>query len=215
MVLHPPDLPRKESFALTQNRKHRYAPFEKVAIFIDGSNFYYAVRQLNIQVDYKRLLEYFTQDAILLRAFYYTGLDEHSPDGLIRLCDWLAYNGYTVVTKRPKRFVSRVMGENGSETLAERIKGDIDIELAIDMLALADRYDRAVLFSGDGDLRRLVEAVQMKGVRVQVVSTLKTNPPMLADELRRQADEFIELSDIADEIQREASPWRREDHPDV
>jgi len=83
-----------------------------------------------------------------------------------------------------------------------RIKGSMDIEVAVDMLELAPRLDHAILFSGDSDFRRLVEAVQRKGVRVSVVSSIRTSPPMVADELRRQADQFLELADIAPEFTR-------------
>jgi len=91
-----------------------------------------------------------------------------------------------------------------------KIKGNMDIELAIDVLEMADHLDNIVLFSGDGDFRRLVEAVQRKGVRVTVVSTVKSAPPMVADELRRQADDFIDLSSLSNEIARKHTPHKIE-----
>ncbi|MCY4190073.1 MAG: NYN domain-containing protein [Rhodospirillaceae bacterium] len=169
---------------------------EKIAVFIDGSNLYSAARTLGFDIDYKRLLDFFRTRAILVRAFYYTALIDDQDYSPIRpLVDWLDYNGYTMVTKPTKEFTD----SQGRR----KIKGNMDIELAIDMMELADKLDHVVLFSGDGDFRRLVEAVQRKGVRVTVISTVKTSPPMVADELRRQADLFLELTDLAEKIQRD------------
>src|SRR5215471_19715460 len=114
------------------------------------------------------------------------------------LVDWLDYNGYTMVTKPTKEFTDS-LGRR-------RIKGNMDIELAIDMLEMAPFIDHAVLFSGDGDFRRLVEAVQHRGVRVSVVSTTRSSPPMVSDDLRRQADSFIELQELAPSIARAHIP---------
>ena len=172
-----------------------FYPQERIAIFIDGANLYAAARGLGFDIDYKRLLDLFASKGRLMRAFYYTALiedQEYSP--LRPLVDWLDYNGYTMVTKPTKEFTD-AMGRR-------KIKGNMDIELAIDMLDMAQYLDHAVLFSGDGDFRRLVEAVQRRGVRVSVVSTLRSQPPMAADDLRRQADTFIELQDLAPQIMR-------------
>ena len=169
---------------------------EKIAIFIDGSNLYAAARTLGFDIDYKRLLEFFRTRAILVRAFYYTALIEDQEYSPIRpLVDWLDYNGYTMVTKPTKEFTD----SQGRR----KIKGNMDIELAIDMMELSEKLDHVVLFSGDGDFRRLVDAVQRKGVRVTVISTVKTSPPMVADELRRQADVFLELADLSENSQRD------------
>lgn len=189
----------------TTRRRSRPRELERIAIFIDGANIHHALRELNFQMDWKKLLDYFSQDARILRAFYYTALLDDSPDWLRRQLDWMAYNGYTVVTKPAKRFRRLQLGEGGEETFIEQTKGDMDVELAIDMLTLADYCDRVVLFSGDGDLRRLVEAVQMRGVRVQVVSTLRAREYGTADELRRQADEFLELDDLRPYLERDQS----------
>ncbi len=178
---------------------------ERIAIFIDGSNLYAAARALNFDIDYKRLLEFFSSRARMVRAFYYTALIEDQEYSPIRpLVDWLDYNGYTMVTKPTKEFTD----SQGRR----KIKGNMDIELAIDVMEMAERLDHIVIFSGDGDFRRLVEAVQRKGVRVTVASTIKSQPPMVADELRRQADMFLELSDLANEIARDPRerPPRRE-----
>ena len=171
---------------------------EKVALFIDGANLYAAARALNFDIDYKRLLGIFGDDARVIRAFYYTALIEDQEYSPIRpLVDWLDYNGYTMVTKPTKEFTDNYG--------RRKIKGNMDIELAIDVMEMAGIIDHVVLFSGDGDFRRLVEAVQRKGVRVTVVSTVKSSPPMVADELRRQADHFVELMDLAQEIARKHS----------
>ncbi|MGC8468453.1 MAG: NYN domain-containing protein [Acetobacteraceae bacterium] len=178
-----------------------FLPTERTALFIDGANLYAASRNLGFDVDYRSLLEFFRKRTNVLRAYYYSALlesEEYSP--LKPLTDWLAYNGYTLVTKPAKEYTD-AMGRR-------RVKGNMDIELALDMMELAPRIDHAVLFSGDADFRRLVEAVQRRAVKVSVVSSIRTAPPMVADELRRQADIFIELADIAPEFTRRQSEHR-------
>ena len=172
-----------------------FYPEERIGLFIDGSNLYAAARALAFDIDYKRLLDYFSGKGRLIRAFYYTALMEEQEYSPIRpLVDWLDYNGYTMVTKPTKEFTD----SQGRR----KIKGNMDIELAIDVMEMAERLDHIVIFSGDGDFRRLVEAVQRKGVRVSVVSTVRSQPPMVADELRRQADYFMELQDLQPDIAR-------------
>ncbi len=179
---------------------------ERTALFIDGSNLYAAARALGFDIDYKRLLKVFKKNGQLVRALYYTALMEEQEYSPIRpLVDWLDYNGYSMVTKPTKEFTDAAG--------RRKIKGNMDIELAIDMMEMSPHLDHIVIFSGDGDFRRLVEAVQRKGVRVTVVSTIQSQPPMIADELRRQADVFIELADIQDEIQRAGGP-RKPDYYD-
>jgi uncharacterized LabA/DUF88 family protein len=178
-----------------------FYPQERVALFIDGANLYSAARSLGFDIDYKRLLSLFQSKARLIRAFYYTALIEEQDYSPIRpLVDWLDYNGYTMVTKPIKEFTDAAG--------RRKVKGSMDIELAIDMMEMSDRLDHIVLFSGDGDFRRLVEAVQRRGVRVTVVSTIRSQPPMVSDDLRRQADAFIELQDLAPQIQRAATERR-------
>ena len=180
----------------------KFNPQERVGVFIDGANLYATARTLGFDVDYKRLLELFTTNCYLVRAFYYTALVEDQEYSPIRpLVDWLDYNGYTMVTKPTKEFTDA--------SGRRKIKGNMDIELAIDMLEMAEKLDHIVLFSGDGDFRRLVEAVQRRGVRVTLVSTVKSQPSMVADELRRQADRFIDLADLRSTVER-AFPA---DHP--
>ena len=170
-------------------------PQERIALFVDGSNLYAAARALGFDIDYRRLLEVFTEKGKLLRAFYYTALIEDQEYSPIRpLVDWLDYNGYTMVTKPTKEFTD--------DTGRRKLKGNMDIELAIDVMEMAEHLDHAIIFSGDGDFRRLVDAVQRKGLRVSVVSTVRSQPPMIADELRRQADNFIELDDLRASIAR-------------
>jgi uncharacterized LabA/DUF88 family protein len=171
-------------------------PAEKTALFIDGANLYATTKSLGFDIDYKRLLKEFQSRGNLLRAFYYTALIEDQEYSSIRpLLDWLDYNGYTVVTKPAKEFTD-AMGRR-------KIKGNMDLELAVDVMELADHIDHVVLFSGDGDFRPVVEAVQRKGVRVTVISTISTQPPMIADELRRQADSFIDLQELSAKIGRD------------
>jgi uncharacterized LabA/DUF88 family protein len=169
---------------------------ERIALFIDGANLYATAKSLGFDIDYKRLLKEFQARGKLIRAFYYTALVEDQEYSSIRpLVDWLDYNGYSVVTKPTKEFVDS-FGRR-------KVKGNMDIELAVDAMEMAPYLDHIVLFSGDGDFRSLVEALQRKGVRVSVVSTNTTQPPMVADELRRQADEFIDIIHLAPKIGRD------------
>ncbi len=172
------------------------AHVEKIALFIDGANLYGATKSLGFDIDYKRLLQEFQSRGELVRAYYYTAMIEDQEFSALKpLIDWLDYNGYTVVTKPTKEFVD--------QTGRRKVKGNMDIELCVDAMELAPRIDQLVLFSGDGDFRALVEAVQRLGVRVTVVSTTACKPPMLADELRRQCDQFTDLIELKSKIARD------------
>jgi len=161
---------------------------DRTALFIDGANLYSTARALGVDLDFSKLLGSFREQAVLVRAYYYTAIVEGEEFSPIRpLVDWLGYNGFSVVTKAAKRFTD-AQGHS-------RTKGNMDIEIAVDMLEMAPHLDHMVLFSGDGDFRRLVQAVQAKGVRVTVVSSTKSQPPMIADDLRRQADSYVDLAD--------------------
>ncbi len=175
-----------------------FYPNERVALLIDGANLYATSKALGFDIDYKRLLALFRSKAHLVRALYYTALAEDQEYSSIRpLIDWLDYNGYTMVTKPTKEFTDA--------TGRRKIKGNMDIELAVDAMRLAESLDHIVLFSGDGDFKSLVAALQQRGKRVSVVSTLQTQPPMVSDELRRQADQFIDLDDLQSQIGRDPS----------
>jgi len=168
---------------------------ERLALFIDGANLYSAGKALGFDIDYKLLRQEFMRRGKLLRAFYYTALLENDDYSPIRpLLDWLQYNGYTMVTKPAKEYIDSAG--------RRKVKGNMDIELAVNAMELAHRLDHAVLFSGDGDFRPLVEALQRAGVRVSVVSTMRSQPPMIADDLRRQADNFIELDELREVLGR-------------
>ena len=157
----------------------------RIALFIDGANLHATARTLGFDIDFKRLLKEFEGCDSLLRAFYYTAVIEDQEYSSLRpLTDWLSYNGYTVVTKAVKEFT-----DAGGR---RKVKGSMHVELAVDAMDLAGQIDQMVLFSGDGDFRSLVEAVQRRGVRVTVISTISSQPPMIADELRRQADVFTD-----------------------
>lgn len=172
---------------------------ERLALFIDGSNLYAATKALGFDIDYKLLRSEFMRRGKMVRAFYYTALIENEEYSPIRpLVDWLDYNGFTLVTKPAKEFTD--------STGRRKIKGNMDIELAVDAMEMADHVEHIVLFSGDGDFRSLVGALQRKGVRVSVVSTIRSQPPMIADDLRRQADNFIELEELKDVIGRPPRP---------
>lgn len=175
-----------------------FDPREKIALFIDGANLYAASKSLGFDIDYRKLLKAFQKRGYLLRAYYYTALIEDQEYSSIRpLIDWLDYNGYKVITKPAKEFTDS-MGRR-------KVKGNMDIELAIDAMEQSETADHLVIFSGDGDFTTLVEALQRKGRKVSVVSTMATQPPMIADDLRRQADHFIDLSSLKAEIGRDPS----------
>ena len=170
-------------------------PDERVALFIDGANLYSAAKGLTFDIDYRKLLDEFKNHGRLVRASYYTALVEEQDFSPIRpLVDWLDYNGYTLVTKPAKEYADA--------SGRRRFKGDMDVELTVDLLQAAAFVDHAFLFSGDGDFLAAIEAVQRKGVRVSVVSTIRSNPPMASDDIRRAADNFIDLADLASLIGR-------------
>jgi uncharacterized LabA/DUF88 family protein len=177
-----------------------FYPNDRIALFIDGANLYSAAKSLNFDIDYKKLLDEFRKRGVLVRAYYYTAIIEDQDYSPLRpLVDWLDYNGFTMVTKAAKRYTEYATG-------LTRTKGNMDIEIAVDMMEICGHVDHIVLFSGDGDFRRLVEAVQRKGVRVTVVSTVKSQPPMASDDLRRQADTFVDLVDLSTLIGRPGRP---------
>jgi uncharacterized LabA/DUF88 family protein len=184
-------------------------PEERTALFIVGTSLYSTARNLNFDIDYRKLLDYFRKITYLKRAFYYTALMEDQEYSPIRpLIDWLDYNGFTMITKPTKEFTDA--------TGRRKIKGNMDIELAIDAMEMASHVDHIVLFSGDGDFRRLVDSLQRQGVRVTVVSTIRTQPPMVADELRRQADHFVDLTALQPYIERAGGrPQRPMDQGEV
>ena len=169
---------------------------DRIALFIDGANLHATGKALGFDMDYRRLLKEFQSRGTLLRAYYYTAVIEDQEFSSIRpLIDWLDYNGYTVVTKATKEFFDA--------SGRRKVKGSMDVELAVDAMELAEHVDQIVLFSGDGDFRSLVEALQRRGVRVTVVSTVSTQPPMISDELRRQADVFTDLKELQSRIGRD------------
>src|ERR1044071_7394546 len=174
-----------------------FYPTDRLALIIHGGNLYSAAKNLGFDIDYRKLLEEFKKRSVLVRAYYYTALVENEEYSPIRpLVDWLDYNGYRLVTKSAREYVD----SQGRK----RWRGDMDVEIAVDMMEMAEHGDHLVLFSGDGAFRALVEAVQRKGARVTVVSTVKSQPPMASDDLRRQADSFVDLQDLADIIGRPA-----------
>ncbi|MGE0740757.1 MAG: NYN domain-containing protein [Hyphomonadaceae bacterium] len=164
---------------------------ERIALFIHGANLYSAAKALAFDIDYRKLLDEFKKSGRVIRAYYYTALVEDQEFSPIRpLVDWLDYNGYTLVTKPAKEYTDANTGRR-------RYKGDMDVELTVDLLQAAEFVDHAFLFSGDGDFLPAIEAVQRKGVRVSVVSTIKSSPPMVSDDVRRAADNFVDLADLA------------------
>jgi len=171
---------------------------EKTVVFIDGANLYATARGLDFDIDYKKLLSLFQTRSNLVRAYYYTVLIEDQEYSPIRpLVDWLDYNGYTLVTKPAKAFTDTAG--------RRRIRNSIDVDLAVDMLEIAEKVDHIVLFSGNGSYRSLIAAAQRRGARVTVISTTSSNTATIADELRRQADSFVDLKSLRGDIARERS----------
>lgn len=186
-------------------------PDERVGIFIDGANLYSATKGLAFDMDYRKLLDEFRKHGRFVRASYYTALVEDQDFSPIRpLVDWLDYNGYSLVTKPAKEYTDA----NGRR----RYKGDMDVEIAVDLVQATSFIDHAFLFSGDGDFVAAIEAAKSKGTRVSVVSTIKSNPPMASDDIRRAADNFVDLTDLASLIGRppreRASSEARHDYVD-
>jgi uncharacterized LabA/DUF88 family protein len=178
----------------------------RTALFIDGANLHATAKALGFDIDYKRLLAEFQRRGTLVRAYYYTAVIEDQEFSSIRpLVDWLDYNGYTVVTKPTKEFVDA--------SGRRKVKGNMDIELAVNAMELANHIDQMVLFSGDGDFRSLVEAMQRHGVRVMVISTISSQPPMVADDLRRQADTFVDLVELRSKVSRDPLERAQLDEP--
>ena len=168
---------------------------DKLALFIDGASLHAASKTLGFEIDFKRLLKEYESHSNLVRAYYYTAMVEDREYSSIRpLIDWLDYNGYEVVSKPAKEF------EDAEGR--RKIKRSMNVEIAVDALELSNHIDHIVLFSGDGDFRPLVEAVQRRGVHVTVVSPLS----MISDELRRQADVFVDLIELKSSIERDLSP---------
>jgi len=173
-----------------------FDPREKIVLLIDGANLYATSRTMGFDIDYRKLLKSFQKRGYLLRAYYYTALLEDQEYSSIRpLIDWLDYNGYRVITKAAREYVDA--------SGRRKVKGNMDIELTIDAMELCDHVDHFVIFSGDGDFRSLVAALQRKGRKVSVVSTLTTQPAMISDDLRRQADHFIDLISLKNEVGRD------------
>ncbi|HVF57147.1 MAG TPA: NYN domain-containing protein [Pyrinomonadaceae bacterium] len=170
----------------------------RVAVFIDGNNLFHAARFHNIDIDYNKLLRVLLGDGRLLRAFFYTGVDvgaERQQGFLL----WMRRNGFRVVHKELKTFY------DGTR------KANLDVEIAVDMLSLAGRYDTAVLVSGDEDFVYAVNAVAYKGCRVEVAGFRSNTAPKLID----VADYFIDLGEIADKVRKEVSHSARyyDHHP--
>jgi uncharacterized LabA/DUF88 family protein len=157
----------------------------RVAIFIDGSNLFYAALQLGVEIDYTKLLTRLTAGAKLLRAFFYTGVDRtnEKQQGFLL---WMRRNGYRVIAK------DLVQLPDGSK------KANLDVEIAVDLMALVGSYDTAVLVSGDGDLSYAVDAVSYRGARVEVVSLRS----MTSDSLINVADRYVDLDQIKEDIQK-------------
>jgi uncharacterized LabA/DUF88 family protein len=168
-------------------------PKDRLAIFIDGADFHAAQHELGVQVDYRRLLEFFRPKCRFVRAYFYTVVVEEEHSTLRRLTDWLDYNGYAVVVRTAKETTD----SSGRRKLT---KGRMDVEIAVDAMELAEHLDHAILFSGRSELCRLIAALKRRGLRVTVVSTVHTHPPKISGDLRRQADQFVDIKGFDESI---------------
>lgn len=180
-------------------------PDDKTAVFIDGANLYKTAKTLGFDIDYKSLLARTKRETRLVRAYYYTAMQEdkdadYSP--LRPLVDWLDYNGFTMKTKAAREFTDK----EGRK----RYRGSTDIELAVDMVLMASKLDCIVLFTGNGDFKHAIVRAQEAGCRVVCVSTVQSQPPLASDDIRRQADQFIDLVDLEGVIARKSSPKKQE-----
>lgn len=172
-----------------------FSPHDRVATFIDGQSIYIASKSAEFDMDFKKLTALIASEGRLVRNHYFTAMSDTEDYNAVRpLVDWLGYNGFTVVTKSLK---------DGGDAENRRRKGNINVDMSVHALDLADAVDQMIIFSGDGDLVPLVEALQRKGVRVTVISSKDGTQPMISDDLRRQADVFIDIKDIADKIRRD------------
>lgn len=159
---------------------------DRVGIFIDGSNLFYAAMQLGLEIDYSKLLNYLVQGRRLLRAYFYTGVDPNNEKQQGFLL-WMRRHGYRVVTK------DLIHNADGSK------HANLDVEIAVDMLELARYCNTMVLLSGDGDLTYAVNTIAYRGVQVEVVSLHS----MTSDSLVNIADRYVDLAKIRPLIQRD------------
>lgn len=165
-------------------------------MLVDGSNIYATAKALGFQMNYKSVID--SWEGEVLKAFYFTALIEEQENFVKPLVDWLTYNGWTTITKAASEWMDPV-------TQKKKVKGNMDIEIATIAfeMALTGCVTDIVLFTGDGDFRFLVEALQRRfGIRITIVSSIRTRPPMCADVLRRQADAFIDIADWRGELER-------------
>jgi uncharacterized LabA/DUF88 family protein len=173
-------------------------PTERVGLFIDGAHVYSECRALGFDIDFKSLLDLFREKGRLVRAVYYMAVHEGEGDRcpFQPLLDWLAYNGYSTVIRR-----HRGLGHSGRD----EADNGLDVELAVNVMQFSGALDHIVLAAGNGAFRSLVAALQDCGKRVSVLSTLAIKPVIIDDDLRRQADHFIDLADLEMDICRVAA----------
>lgn len=163
----------------------------RLSIFVDGNNMFYAQQKNGWFFDPKRVLEYFTSEknVELINAYWYTGLKDPQDQRGFR--DALISLGYTVRTKILKEYYDDTSGRYSQ-------KANLDIEIVVDMFNTVEQYDRVILFSGDGDFERAIEQLRSKNTHITVVST----EGMIARELRNVTDRYIDLNNIRDRIEK-------------
>ena len=167
------------------------------AVFIDGSNLYESAKSLGFDTDYKKLLAVLNDEKDLMRAYFFTALPPKEVESPLRgAVDYMQFNGYDVITKETREYTDTVTGK-------VKVKGNMDMEIGVYAMRMAERVTDIVLFSGDGDFRILVEELKMKGCFVTVVSTIQGSTPMCSELLRREADQFVDLADMRDAIKHD------------
>lgn len=171
---------------------------EPTAVLIDGYNTLSTTKLLKFDIDFRKLLNLFQNKTRLVKIYYFASLRDNPADHdpMIPVIQWMMYNGYNVISKKMNEF----MNIDNIQS-----KGNMDVEISVTVLEMVKSVDHIVLFTGDENFRFLIEAVQRMGTRITVCSSMQCQPQIMSDDLRRQADNFIELNNLKSEIQRNRS----------
>jgi uncharacterized LabA/DUF88 family protein len=174
------------------------SPYGRFVILIDGNNFYHTLRDLNLHIDYRKFLAHWQTGGTLVRAHYFTALlaAPLTPVWLVRLLDWLSYNGFMVHTKPAKVFNRIIHNEQGERSYLQEVKSGVEMEIVVEAMSASRYCDTIVICSGSGELISMVKAVQQAGCRVVIVSSDRMRESTVATDLVRQADEFVELDTL-------------------
>lgn len=172
---------------------------ERIGLFIDGYSLYQTVRAMDLRIDYKALRDLFASKGRLNRVQYFATVNDHDPDEFNpqrKTFDWLQYNGFDVQTIQTRSFT----GSDGEI----QYRGNASVLMTCYALKHAEHLDHVVILTGNADFAPLITALQERGTRVTMVSTIK-NGSLCSDQLRRSADDFIDLEDLRQQISKPAS----------